>query len=74
MSDTSPKVATGRPPGSPGIRAQAARYAAGCLAVLANIANSEQAPEADRVLAAATILTHATRQPKVSSAAQDDAT
>lgn len=67
QANGSTKPATGRPPGAPGLRAQAARYAAGCLAVLSKIANSEQAPDADRVRAAEVILSHATRQPKVNT-------
>jgi hypothetical protein len=35
--------------------------------VLSKIANSERAPDADRVRAAEVILSHATRQPKVNT-------
>ena len=59
--------ATGRPPGANGIRATAARYAQAALGVLSEIAACERTPEADRVRAAEVILSHATRQPKVST-------
>lgn len=67
QANGSSKPATGRPPGAPGIRAQAARYAAGSLAVLSKIANCEQAPDTDRVRAAEVILSHAARQLKAST-------
>lgn len=74
MTNGSSKIAMGRPPGVPGIRAQAARYAQDCLRVLAAVANNAHAPEADRVRAAEVILDHATRPPRASSAAPEDET
>lgn len=65
MSEQSnPKIPTGRPPGSHGVRALAARSAHSCIRVLTSVANNEQATEADRVRAAEVILHYAVSQPK----------
>ena len=50
----------GRPLGLRGVRALAARHSRDCLRTLADVAKSEQAPEADRVRAAEIILGYAT--------------
>ena len=60
---------TGRPPGTNGIRAQAARHAHDCIRALAEVANDEQAPASDRVRAAEVVLSHAVRTPVVAAAA-----
>lgn len=66
--NTSTKLPTGRPPGSRSIRVLASRHSQAAIRVLANVANNEQAPEADRVRAAEVILQHATIRPGTSEA------
>lgn len=61
----------GRPLGLRGIRAMAARHSRDCLKTLADVANSEQAPEADRVRAAEIILGYATSRLTASRASGD---
>lgn len=58
----------GRPPRTPGIRAEAARHSRDCIRVLAEVAKSAQAPDADRVRAAEVILGLATSKAAPSSA------
>ena len=65
------KRAGGRPPGVPGIRAEAARHSRDCIRVLAEVANSAQAPDADRVRAAEVILGLATSKSAPSSATEE---
>lgn len=62
------RLPTGRPPGSRSIRVLASRHSHAAIRVLADVAGSEQAPEADRVRAAELILQHATSRPENSEA------
>lgn len=62
-SDSVTRENAGRPLGLRGVRALAARHSRDCLKALADVANSEQAPEADRIRAAEIILGYATSRP-----------
>jgi len=63
QSETENKNRGGRPMGVRGVRTLASRHAHDCVRVLVDVANSEQAPEADRVRAAEVILGYATSRP-----------
>jgi hypothetical protein len=60
QSESDNKNRGGRPVGIRGVRTLASRHALDCVRVLADVANSEQAPQADRVRAAEVILGYAT--------------
>lgn len=62
-NDNHNRVSNGRPMGIRGVRVLASRHSHDCLKVLVDVANSEQAPEADRVRAAEIILAYATSKP-----------
>lgn len=57
--DAPSHVASGRPPGASGIRAEAARHARESVRVLAEVARDPAALNTDRVAAAQTILIYA---------------
>jgi hypothetical protein len=63
QSEDDSKDRGGRPMGIRGVRTLASRHAHDCVRMLADVANNEQAPEADRVRAAEVILAYATSKP-----------
>lgn len=63
MNNDIARKPNGRPPGARSIRVQAAHLSEGAMRVLADVAASEQAPDADRVRAAELILSYAASRP-----------
>jgi hypothetical protein len=71
QSESDNKNRGGRPIGIRGVRTLASRHALDCVRVLVDVANSEQALEADRVRAAEVILGYATSRPETKRGSGD---